>query len=324
MAHFDLSLDKLRTYDPGDKAPKDFDSFWKATLREARAFPLDATFTRVNEPAYKLVEVYDASFRGFGGQAIKGWFIRPAGVKGRLPAVVSYIGYSGGRSLPTEHMAFPMAGFAYLVMDTRGQGWTSPGDTPDGGHDGGLHPQTPGLMTRGIGSRQTYYYRRLFTDAARAVEAVVSRPDVDPKRVAVTGGSQGGGICIAAAALSGKAVKLCMPDVPFLCHYRRACTLVNSSPYSEIANYLKCYRGRSEDVFGVLAYFDGMHFAPRITARCLFSAGLMDDICPPSTVFAAFNRVRGPKDINVYDFNYHDGGGPVQTLARLQYAVKYL
>ena len=179
-------------------------------------------------------------------------------------------------------------------------------------------------MTRGIGSRETYYYRRLFTDAARAVEAAASHPRVDAKRIAVAGGSQGGGIAIAAAGLSGKAVKLCMPDVPFLCHYRRAVTLINTHPYAEIANYLKCYRGRSADVFNVLDYFDGINLATRITARCLFSVGLMDDICPPSTVFAAYNRVKGPKDINIYDFNYHDGGGPVQAIARLQYAVKYL
>jgi cephalosporin-C deacetylase len=179
-------------------------------------------------------------------------------------------------------------------------------------------------MTRGISSRETYYYRRLFTDSARAVEAALAHPHVDPKRVAVAGGSQGGGIAIAAAALSGKAVKLCLPDVPFLCHYRRATTLVNTHPYVEIANYLKTYRGRSAEVFKTLDYFDGIHLATRITARCLFSVGLMDDVCPPSTVFAAYNRVKAPKEIRIYDFNYHDGGGAMQHLAKLNYAVKHL
>ncbi|MDD4889005.1 MAG: acetylxylan esterase [Phycisphaerae bacterium] len=321
MAHFDMPLAKLKTYRPAEPTPRDFDAFWRKTLAQAARFPLDATFTPVKDPVYKLVDVADVTFRGYDGQKIKGWFVQPAGNTKKLPAVVSYIGYSGGRGLPIDHLLYPSAGFAYMVMDSRGQAWNNPGDTPD---EGVMGPQTPGVMTRGIGSRETYYYRRLFTDAARAVDAMASHPHVDPKRIAVVGGSQGGGIAIAAAGLSGKKVKLCMPDVPFLCHYRRATTLVNTHPYAEISNYLKCYRGRSADVFNVLAYFDGIHFAPRITARCLFSVGLMDDCCPPSTVFAAFNRVKGAKDINVYDFNYHDGGGSVQGLARLHYAVKHL
>ena len=71
-------------------------------------------------------------------------------------------------------------------------------------------------MTRGICNAKTYYYRRVFTDAVRAIEAAVSHPGVDSEKIAVTGGSQGGGITLAAAGLSPR-VKIAMPDVPFLC-----------------------------------------------------------------------------------------------------------
>jgi cephalosporin-C deacetylase len=322
MAHFDMPLEKLKRYRPAEAAPKDFDAFWAETLGQARSHRLNAKFTLVADPIYKLVDAYDVTYNGFDGQTVHAWFIEPAGNTKKLPAFVSFIGYGGGRSFPLDYTVPLTAGFINIVMDTRGQGssWM-PGHTADTAPTG---PHYPGFMTRGIESRESYYYRRVFTDAARAVELAGSHPHVDPKRIAVSGGSQGGGIAVAAAGLCGRQVKLALPDVPFLCHYRRAVTLINTSPYSEIANYLKCHRGRSAEVFNTLAYFDGIHFAPRITARCLFSVGLMDDTCPPSTVYAAYNRVKAKKDINVYDFNYHEGGGPFQQVAKLQYAAKYL
>jgi cephalosporin-C deacetylase len=322
MAWFDMPLEKLRTYVSPDKAPRDFDAFWRATLKEARTFDLAPRFERVRERAYRMVDVYDVTFAGFGGQEVKGWFIEPAGNKSKLPCLVTYIGYGGGRSLPMDHVSVCVSGFAHFVMDTRGQGsaW-SPGDTADAAGSG---PQFPGFMTRGIESRESYYYRRVFTDAVRAVEAASSHPRVDASRVGVTGGSQGGGIALAAAGLCGRSVKVAMPDVPFLCHYRRACTMVDSSPYSEIGQYLKTHRGRSQDVFATLAYFDGVNFAARITARTLVSVGLMDNVCPPSTVFAAYNNIKSPKEIRVYDFNNHEGGGVFHTIERMRFAQAHL
>jgi cephalosporin-C deacetylase len=236
--------------------------------------------------------------------------------------VVTYVGYGGGRGLPVDHMTFAAAGLAHLVMDTRGQGssW-SPGDTPD---PVGSGPQASGFMTRGVESPQTYYYRRVYTDAARAVEAAAEAPGVDPRRIGVAGGSQGGGITIAAAALLGKRVRIAMPDVPFLCNFRRAVELIDTMPYFEITNYLKAHRDQVERTFRTLSYFDGMHLAARIRARCLFSVALMDNVCPPSTVFAAYNVVKAPKELRLYEFNNHEGGGGFQTLARLQFAVKHL
>lgn len=317
MPLFDLPLEKLRTYQPDLPRPADFDAFWRDTLAESRRHPLNATFTRLSDPIYRTVEAYDVTFAGFGGQPIKGWMIVPGGAHGMLACVVSYIGYGGGRSLPIDHLAPAVAGFAHFVMDTRGQGagW-SPGDTPD---DAGGGPQHPGFMTRGIESRETYYYRRLITDAVRAVEAAKSFAQVDASRVAVRGGSQGGGLALAVAGLMGDDVKLLAADVPFLCHFRRATEIIDRLPYNEIAKYLSIHRGRTEQVFNTLSYFDGVHFAPGVTARSLFSVGLMDMVCPPSTVFAAYNRIAAPKDILVYGYNEHEGGGVYQTEAWLRF-----
>jgi cephalosporin-C deacetylase len=177
-------------------------------------------------------------------------------------------------------------------------------------------------MTRGIESPETYYYRRIMTDSVRAVDAAAAHPAVDPERIAVTGGSQGGGLSIAAAALSTR-VRFLMPEVPFLCHYRRATEITDADPYGEIARYLHIHRDSEERSFRTLSYFDGLNFASRTSAPALYSVALMDTICPPSTVYAAYNWHAGPKEIRVYPYNNHEGGGSFHAREKLAFARRH-
>jgi cephalosporin-C deacetylase len=316
MPYFDWPLEQLRQYQPQVREPADFDAFWADTLNEARQHPLEAVFEPV-DAGLARIDAFDVTYSGYGGQRIKGWYLRPRGVSEALPCVVEYIGYGGGRGYPHDWLLWPSAGYATLVMDTRGQGTTwRKGDTPD--IPDGANPHLPGFMTQGILNPKHYYYRRVFTDAVRAIEAARSRADVDASRIALTGGSQGGGITLAAAALDGQ-VALAMPDVPFLCHFERAIGLTAAYPYQEIVVYLHTHRDHEARVFDTLAYFDGVHFARRMQAEALFSTALMDEICPPSTVFAAYNAVPGQKAISVYRYNGHEGGEARHTIEKLRF-----
>ncbi|MBZ0276271.1 MAG: acetylxylan esterase [Anaerolineae bacterium] len=316
MPFFDMPLEQLQTYRPERVEPADFDAFWERTLSEARQHPLNARFERVDY-GLQRVETYDVTFAGYGGQPVKGWFLKPAGVIDPLPCVVEYIGYGGGRGFPLNWLLWPSAGYATLVMDTRGQGsaWMN-GDTPD--IPDGANASYPGFMTQGVLDPQTYYYRRVFTDGVRAVEAARSNPVVDASRVALTGGSQGGGITIAVSALVPD-VSASLPEVPFLCHYRRAVELIDTSPYNEITRYLKIHRDKVETVWNTLSHFDGVNFASRVQAPSLYSVGLMDTICPPSTVYAAYNYVDAPKDIKVYAYNEHEGGATFHAIEKVKF-----
>jgi cephalosporin-C deacetylase len=317
MSFQDLPLSELETYRPSRDEPEDFEAFWSRTLAEVREHPLDARFESADFGLLTL-ETYDVTFAGYAGQPIKGWLLLPRHRSGKLPCVVEYIGYGGGRGTPADWLFWSAAGYAHFVMDTRGQGsaWL-PGDTSDPQpEESGVH--YPGFMTLGILDPHTYYYRRLYSDAVRAVEAARSHPAVDATRVAVTGISQGGGVTLAVAGLVGD-IAAAMPDVPFLCHFKRATEITDTHPYQEIVRYCKVHRDQIDQVFRTLSYFDGMQFAVRGKAPALFSTGLMDDICPPSTVFAAYNYYGGPKQMRVYPFNQHEGGETFQSFEKLRF-----
>ena len=316
---FDFEPEVLRTYRSTVTPPADFDAFWSRTLAETRVFPIAAQFAAADF-GLKLFDVFDLTYAGFGGHPVRGWFIVPKGATGKLPLVIRYIGYGGGRSLPLDHLVWPAAGYAHLVMDTRGQGsaW-SPGDTAD---PVGSDPAHPGFMTRGLLHPDTYYYRRVFTDAVRAVEAGLSHPAVDGTRIAVVGGSQGGGISLAAAGLEPR-IGAVMADVPFLCDFPRAVRIAPRDPYGEVSRYLSIHRDQVATAFETLRYFDGVCFAGRIKAATLVSVAQMDTICPPSTIYAAYNALAAAdRTITDYGFNDHEGGGVFQHHEQLRWLAK--
>jgi cephalosporin-C deacetylase len=313
MPMFDLPPERLRRHVTALADPPDLDAFWAETLAE-NSHAVDASFQRAPS-ILTTIETLDTTFRGYRGDEIRGWLHLPANrTAGELPCVVEYLGYGGGRGYPHQHVLWAAAGFAHFVMDTRGQGsaWST-GHTSDPNTGESAYP---GFLTRGILSRNDYYYRRLYVDAARAVDAARSHPSVDPEKVAVAGISQGGGLSLAVAALRDD-IAAALPEVPFLSDMRRATELVDTSPYNEVSHYLKVHRERIEEVFQTLAYFDVALLAQRATAPALFSVGMMDTICPPSTVLAAYNAYRGPKQIAEYAYNEHDGGGELHEVLKV-------
>ncbi|MBO3745396.1 acetylxylan esterase [Streptosporangiaceae bacterium NEAU-GS5] len=314
----DMPLDQLREYRPDRPEPADFDGFWSRTLAEARKFDLDPVFTEI-DTGLTRIRCYDVTFNGFGGHPIKAWLLAPRDAAGPLPTIVEFIGYNGGRGLPHEWTLWPSAGWATFVMDSRGQGggWRA-SDTPD--PVGGTGPQTSGKLTVGVLDPDDYYYRRLYTDGVRAVEAARSHPLVDPDRLSVGGGSQGGGLSMAVSALV-PGLRHAFIDVPFMTHIRRAAVITDEDPYGELGRFLSVNRTLTDRVFATLDHFDGLNFAARNQTPALFSVGLRDGITPASTVFAAYNLYAGPKDIRVYPFNAHEGGQAVQVSEHLKIAT---
>ena len=319
MPLFDLPLSELERYRPErDEAP-DFDAFWRETLATARDAASPPRFEAI-DVGLRTVDTWDVTFSGHGGQQIRGWLLAPRRRSGPLPTIVQYLGYGDGRGLAHDRLLWSAAGFAHFVMDTRGQGSSlggQPGDTADSEPDGSS-PTFPGFLTRGILDPKTHFYRRVFTDAVRAIDAACAHDAVDPERIIAFGGSQGGGITLAATGLE-PSIRAALIDVPFLCHYRRAIELTSEQPYGELAAYVRVHRTKVDTIFRTLSYVDGVNHAARARAPAIFSVGLMDTICPPSTVYAAYNHYGGQKQISVWPYADHEGGGSHQHQERLAF-----
>ena len=312
----DLPADQLAAYTSSQSRPADFADFWSGTLAQAQSHPLNLTVAA--EPTVlETIDVYDVEFSGWNGEPVRAWLRLPHGAAEPLPCVVEYVGYGGGRGEPQENLLYASAGFAHLHMDTRGQGaaW-SRGATPDGAGSAG--PQVPGVMTRGILDPETYYYRRLFTDAVRAVQAARELAPVDADRVAVTGISQGGGIALAVAALCPE-LRAVVTRVPFLSDFPRALQITDAYPYREVCDFLSVHRTEAKRAQRTLQYFDGVNFAAQAIVPAMFTTGLMDNVTPPSTVYAAYNAYAGPKQITAWPFNGHEGGGAEDDIAAVQF-----
>src|ERR1700722_15010335 len=218
MPWYDLPLERLREDRTSTQEPDRLDDWWAARVREARELARPATVTAHQPGLCAPFEVSDVEFSGGAGERVRAWYIAPPG-RTASGVVVKFIGYGGGRSVPAEHLLLPALGYAVLVMDSRGQGgrWSS-GATADGV---GTGPEDSLVMTRGITTPEEYYYTRMFCDAALAVDTareLAGRPDA----IAVSGGSQGGALALAAAALRPDVVAVCHGDVPFLCDIQRA------------------------------------------------------------------------------------------------------
>jgi cephalosporin-C deacetylase len=304
----------LRAYRSTQDLPDDFADFWRDTLAGARRFGTPPSAVPVETPL-AAIDVFDVTFPGFGGDPVRGWLRLPRHREGRLPAVVHFTGYGAGRGHAIDDLTWAAAGYAHLVMDTRGQG---DGSTPDGPWG-----DSTGYLTRGLADPAGYYYRRVLTDAARAVDAVRLLPGVDPTRVAVLGNSQGAGIALAAGYLAD-GVAAVLAQAPFLADLPGALALSAQGPYRELTDLLARDRSRRERALSTLRYFDVVNFARLAHAPAWFSCGLADDITPPETVFAAHNEYAAQHDIAVWPSNGHDAGGSLDRQGALDVLCRVL
>ncbi len=297
---YDLSLEELRKYKPALTRQPDFFEFWESTKRELAKVPLEYELQPYDYPA-KGVKVSRITFAGFNGAKIDGWFAVPDG-PGKYPGLVLYHGYNWAYD-GCIHDAVNTAlhGYAVLQMLVRGQQGNSVDNVVSS------HGHASGWMTKGILSKEEYYYRAVYMDSVRALEVLANMDCVDADRIGVTGGSQGGGLSLAAAALSDIPA-VAVAEYPYLCNFDRAIDIAQSMPYLELNEFFRRYSDPSveERARKTLTYFDVMNLAPEIKCPVLMAAGLIDGVTPPSTIFAAYNHMTCPKEIAVYRYFGHE------------------
>ena len=304
MPIVDMPLEKLKVYQGRNPRPADFDEFWDKSLAELRAIDPAPVFEKHDLPAAHA-ECYDLTFTSTKGAKIHCNFVRPKEIDGKVPAVLTFHGLSGEGSPFSLLMRWVEEGYCAVSMDCRGQG----GDSEDVGGVAGTTFTTP--FTRGLdGEPEGLLVRDLFLDTAMLARVVMDLPYVDETRVGCCGGSQGGGLSVACAALVPE-IKLCAPTYPYMSDYKRVWEMdLATGAYEGIKYYFRHFdprHEREEEIFTKLGYIDIQNLAPRIKAKVLMSTGLMDKTCPASTQFAAYNKMTCEKSMDIYPDFGHEG-----------------
>lgn len=304
MPLIDLPLAKLKRYRGRNPKPADFERYWDRSLKEMRAVDPQVELVK---SAFQtpVAECFDLYFTGVRQARIHAKYIRPRHGAKPHPAVLQFHGYTGNAGDWCDKLNYAALGFSVAALDCRGQAGTSE-DT------GGIKGTTyRGHIIRGLNDCPDHLlFRHIFLDTAQLARIVMGLPEVDANRVGAFGISQGGGLTLACAALEPR-LKCAAPLVPFLCDYQRVWEMdLAKDAYEELKTYFRQFDPRHEreaDIFYRLGYIDVQHLAPRIRARVLMGTGLMDTVCPPSTQFAAYNKIRAPKDVLIYPDYAHEG-----------------
>jgi len=307
-----MPLGELRTYTGRNPRPDDFEQYWGGAVEEMRATDPQVELVP-HALSAQFAECFDLYFTGVGGARIHAKYLRPAKSDAPHPAVLLFHGYSGNSGDWSDKLHYVAQGFSVAALDCRGQG----GESED---VGGVRGSTlRGHIIRGLGDDpEKLLFRDIFLDCAQLAGIVMDRPEVDAKRVGATGGSQGGALTLACAALEPRIARAA-PMYPFLCDYQRVWEMdLAEAAYEELKAYFRWFDPRHErepELFTRLGYIDVQHLAPRIKAKVLMFVGLMDMVCPPSTQFAAYNKISSEKDVVIYpDFGHEALPGASDTV----------
>lgn len=293
--------------------PDDFDQFWAEVMAEADRIPLNPSLEHVPLRSTDEVDVYEIHYDSLDNLRIAGWYARPkeSFLAPPYPGLLIVPGYI---SEPTLPKSWARMGYATIGVAPRGK-------LRSNRH---CNPGYPGLLAHNIIDRHTYGYRGFYVDAARAVDFLLSRPEVDSSRVGVHGSSQGGALTITTSALRRDVITCGAAGAPYLCGFMDAASLTHSYPYEEINEYLRLHPEQEPQVRETLAYYDGINFASLITAPMLVYIGLEDDVCPPETGYALVNAMTCPKELHPFEHCAHDAGAPWAMPLVEQFLAKQL
>jgi len=304
MPIVDMPLNELKKYKGRNPKPKDHKAYWERALAQMRAVDPKVKFVRADFQT-RFADCYDLYFTGVRGARLHAKFLRPKNAKRPMPAILQFHGYTGHAGEWHDKLGYAAEGFVVAALDCRGQG----GSSEDAGCVKGTTYK--GHIIRGLDDHpDNLLFRQIFLDTAQIARIVMGLPEVDPRRVGAMGGSQGGGLTLACISLEPR-VRRAAPVFPFLSDYKRVWEMdLAKDAYDEINYFFRRFDPRHEredEIWNKLGYIDVQHLADRIKAEVMLTVGLMDTVCPPSTQFATYNKIRSKKRLVIYPDFGHEG-----------------
>ncbi len=290
-----FSPEQLKPY---TKNPADFDSFWKATLDEARKTPVSVVCKKVENYSTNEIDCYLLKIKTDKYHSVYGYLTKPKKA-GKYPVVLCPPG-AGIKTIkePMRNTYYARNGFIRLEMEIHG---LNPEMTDEQFKEiTTAFDRENGYLTNGLDNRDNYYMRHVYVACARALDYLTSLPEWDGRNAFVQGGSQGGALALITAALDPR-VSACVANHPAL---------------SDMAGYLDNRAGGyphfprlnsmlTPEKVKTLEYYDVVNFARRITCPVFLTWGFNDNVCPPTTSYIVWNMITSPKESLITPINEH-------------------
>ena len=311
MLSFEMSSEELLTYTGTNPRPEDFDQFWEKGLAELAATDPETEFADATDFPLPFAKTQHLYFTGTGGYRVHAKVIRPHTAEG--PAVLMFHGYGGEQPKWVDLLPYAARGFTVAALDVREQ--VAYRSESQQANSFSLRNH----LVEGLdGGPESLLYRHVFLDTRRLADIIGGLDEVDATRIGTTGWSQGGGLSLVCAALTPE-IKYTASVYPFLTDYQRAWELnLDRAPYDEITTWFKKRDPRhlrEQEVFTSLGYIDLQHLASRVQAEVTLYVGLEDEVCPPSTQYAAYNKLTSAKELRLYpDFGHDDLPGAMDEI----------
>ena len=291
--------------EPSMPVPDDFDAFWTEQKKQLAQIPMNPQVTSVEHADTKL-KCFDVKVECLGDAPVSGYFAKPAKAESQsLPAIL----WVHGAGVRSSSLANAVNGAAngMLSMDINAHG--SPNGKPGDFYKQLSANELKGYTSRGRESRDTIYFKGMFVRLIRAIDFLTAQPEWDGKTVIVIGHSQGGGQALAAGGLDER-VTLIASGVPAICdHTGVEAGRVNGWP-KLVPNDSK---GKPlPEIQKAARYVDAVNLASRCKAEAIMSVGFIDGVCPPSSCYAAYNQLQGPKEMLNYPAMGHAAPAPVK------------
>lgn len=273
---------------PVVRDPEDFDAFWQSAREDLAKVPLDARRTLVPELSTATVDVYHVSLQNVGRARVFGMLAEPK-APGKYPAILGVPGAGVSKIPPMIELA--EKGAITMAIGIHGIPLTLDPGVYTALGSGALN----GYWAYNLDSRDRYYYRRVYLGCLRANDYLTSLPSWNGRDLAVTGGSQGGALSIVTAGFDPrvKALAASYPALADMAGYTEG----RAGGWPHVFRASGANSQRTKEKLETAAYYDVVNFARRVKVPGIYTWGYNDQTCPPTSMYAAYNVIPGPKQL---------------------------
>nr|WP_298651599.1 acetylxylan esterase [uncultured Proteiniphilum sp.] len=278
--------------EPTTTLPPDFEQFWEEAKSDLAKIPVKPVLTRLPERCTDKVDVYHVSIDNIKGK-IYGILCKPK-AEGKYPAILHVPGagirpyygdiWSAEKGIITFQIGIHgiPVNLDQIVYDNLGTGALN------------------GYQIANLDDKDNYYYKRVYLGCVRAVDFIESIDCFNGRDIAVTGGSQGGALSIITAALDSR-IDYLAAFYPALCDLTG---YLNGRAGGWPHMFLDDFTNKPEKVENS-KYYDVVNFARFVKVPGWYSWGYNDNVCPPTSMHAAYNVIPAPKELHLFPETQH-------------------